>query len=271
MVSQAIEDRAKLDKLFYADIQVSRRLQEEADRTTHYLSPSTSPHIRQLVISQLLTPHLDAILSMSNTGLRPMLDDDRTDELGLLYTLFAQVPNDQGKKALRAGLKVDIEERGKGINAGSTAVAGPMTSASASASNVKVEAGAGQDEEVKVKQEPTDVDMNIPDTDNIPTGSAGAGAGKGKGKAKAATPTAGSGAGGVTPGAGGAGPAQAPALAQAVRWVQDVLDLKDKFDRILDGAFQGDKSIQASINEVCHTPHRSRSLGLATFGFAYRH
>jgi cullin 3 len=41
-----------------------------------------------------------------------------------------------------------------------------------------------------------------------------------------------------------------PALGPAVRWVQDVLDLQDKFDRILNGAFGGDKAVQTSINEV---------------------
>jgi hypothetical protein len=55
---------------------------------------------------------------------------------------------------------------------------------------------------------------------------------KGKGKAK---PTS-------TPSA---------ALSSALRWVQDVLDLKDKFDKILDDAFGGDKSVQTSINLVC--------------------
>lgn len=54
---------------------------------------------------------------------------------------------------------------------------------------------------------------------------------KGKGKAKAPS-------------------AAATTLSQALRWVQDVLDLKDKFDRILDEAFGGDKQVQASINEV---------------------
>jgi cullin 3 len=57
---------------------------------------------------------------------------------------------------------------------------------------------------------------------------------KGKGKAK---PTS-------TPSA---------ALSSALRWVQDVLDLKDKFDKILDDAFGGDKSVQTSINLVCLT------------------
>lgn len=60
-----------------------------------------------------------------------------------------------------------------------------------------------------------------------------AGKGKGKGKEKA-----------------GAGAAGANALSLALRWVQDVLDLKDKFDRILEEAFSGDKSVQMSINEV---------------------
>jgi cullin 3 len=55
---------------------------------------------------------------------------------------------------------------------------------------------------------------------------------KGKGKAK---PTSASGA-----------------LTSALRWVQDVLDLKDKFDRTLDEAFAGDKSVQSAINEVSH-------------------
>ncbi|TXT15801.1 hypothetical protein VHUM_00304 [Vanrija humicola] len=54
---------------------------------------------------------------------------------------------------------------------------------------------------------------------------------KGKGKAKAPT-------------------AAASALSQALRWVQDVHDLKDKFDAILDQAFGGDQQIQASINEA---------------------
>jgi hypothetical protein len=42
----------------------------------------------------------------------------------------------------------------------------------------------------------------------------------------------------------------AVALANAIRWVQDVLDLKDKFDGVLRDAFAGDKGIQTAINEV---------------------
>lgn len=56
---------------------------------------------------------------------------------------------------------------------------------------------------------------------------------KGKGKARAAPPAN-----------------AATALSSALRWVQEVLELKDKFDRILDQAFGGDKAVQTSINEV---------------------
>lgn len=43
----------------------------------------------------------------------------------------------------------------------------------------------------------------------------------------------------------------ASALNAALRWVQEVLDLKDKFDTVLLDAFEDDKSIQTAINEVC--------------------
>ena len=39
-------------------------------------------------------------------------------------------------------------------------------------------------------------------------------------------------------------------LDAALRWVQDVLDLKDVFDRLLDGCFKGDKGVQTAMNEV---------------------
>ncbi|WVW86394.1 hypothetical protein I302_108440 [Kwoniella bestiolae CBS 10118] len=57
------------------------------------------------------------------------------------------------------------------------------------------------------------------------------GKGKGKEKAKATSPAN-------------------NALNSALKWVQDVLELKDKFDGILETAFMGDKQVQVSINEA---------------------
>lgn len=57
-----------------------------------------------------------------------------------------------------------------------------------------------------------------------------------KGKAKAVTAPAG-------------GTAK-KTLDAALKWVQDVLDLKDTFDRILKSCFRDDKGIQTAMNEV---------------------
>lgn len=52
----------------------------------------------------------------------------------------------------------------------------------------------------------------------------------------------------------GKGKAQAGAARQivtvALKWVQDILDLKDKFDAVLRRAFQDDMQIQTALNEV---------------------
>mgnify|MGYP002399863016 CR=1 FL=1 len=52
---------------------------------------------------------------------------------------------------------------------------------------------------------------------------------KGKGKARSAVPS------------------QA-----AIKWVQDVLDLKDLFDGVWKNSFSSDRDIEATLNEVCH-------------------
>lgn len=197
---------------------MEKRLGEESDRTAHYLSSLTQPPLTDLLIAKLLTPHLDAVLQMPGTGLVSMLDADRVPDLNRLYVLFIKVPNDKGKLALRLALRSDIEERGKAINEGSTvAEAGPSGTAAGAAG----QDGEGMDE---------GADGDDAAKKDI----------KGKGKAKAA-------------GAGSGSSGAAGALASALRWVQDVLDLKDKFDVLLDKAFWGDKSIQTSINEVSQT------------------
>ncbi|PIL35566.1 transcription factor [Ganoderma sinense ZZ0214-1] len=62
------------------------------------------------------------------------------------------------------------------------------------------------------------------------------GSGKGKGKAKARPPNAAS-----------------QTLSLALKWVQDVLDLKDKFDKIWSKAFQSDRDLESSLNEAFET------------------
>jgi cullin 3 len=178
-----------------ADGQVEKRLAEESDRTAHYLSTLTHIQLQELLVAELLTPHLDAILHMAGSGLVTMVDHDRTSDLSRMYKLFLLVPLDLGKDALRFALRVDVEERGKAIN-DSANEPEPGPSTAAGDGNQDMEGGV-----------------------------------KGKGKVKPVTSTS-------------------AALTSALRWVQDVLDLKDKFDKILDQAFGGDKAVQTSINLV---------------------
>ena len=56
---------------------------------------------------------------------------------------------------------------------------------------------------------------------------------KGKGKAKARPPNGG-----------------AQGLALALRWVEDVLQLKDRFDRVWEVAFKNNREIESGLNEV---------------------
>ena len=149
---------------------------------------------------------------MPGSGLVSMIDTDRVGDLQRMYVLFNRVPENVGRDALRMALRMDIEDRGKAIN--QAAVDQPEAGRSGAARG-PVSGNRGGDDRPG---------MDV-DTEDDP---------KGKGKAKAPiAPT-------VTGGT----------LASALRWVQDVLDLKDKFDRMLDQAFGGDKSVQTSINEV---------------------
>lgn len=112
---EAGEELIKSDASLYLS-NVSRRLAEEHDRTIHYLSPSTLPHLQSLLIASLLTPHLTTILNMPGSGLVQMVDKDKYGDLKRLYELFGKVPADQGVEALKKAIRLDIDARGKSIN-----------------------------------------------------------------------------------------------------------------------------------------------------------
>jgi cullin 3 len=61
------------------------------------------------------------------------------------------------------------------------------------------------------------------------------------------------------------GPPQNAPLVAAVKWVQDVLDLKDRFDRIWKEALNNDRDVEASMNEVqvlLHCLNRNANIPL---------
>ncbi|XP_015687376.2 cullin-4B [Protobothrops mucrosquamatus] len=69
---------------------VNKRLEEEADRIITYLDQSTQKPLIATVEKQLLGEHLTSILQK---GLNHLLDENRIQDLSLLYQLFSRVKN----------------------------------------------------------------------------------------------------------------------------------------------------------------------------------
>ncbi|XP_005799582.1 cullin-4B [Xiphophorus maculatus] len=93
---------------------VNKRLEEEADRVITYLDQSTQKPLIATVEKQLLGEHLTAILQK---GLTHLLDENRIQDLSLLYQLFSRV---------RGGVQVLLQQWIEYIKAfGSTIVINP--------------------------------------------------------------------------------------------------------------------------------------------------
>ncbi|KAM8964702.1 cullin-4B isoform X2 [Sarcophilus harrisii] len=93
---------------------VNKRLEEEADRLITYLDLSTQKPLIATVEKQLLGEHLTAILQK---GLNHLLDENRIQDLSLLYQLFSRV---------RSGVQVLLQHWIEYIKAfGSTIVINP--------------------------------------------------------------------------------------------------------------------------------------------------
>lgn len=144
---------------------------------------------------------------MPRSGLDPMIDQDKLEDLSRLYRLFRMV--DKGLTTLKRALRDSVARRGREVN---------------DLAGADVEDPGGQGDEVEA-----DV--------------------KGKGKAKAKGP----------------GPGGGP-VAMALKWVEDVLALKDKFDRVLKHALSGDTGVQTTLNEA-RLPVVGRYLSFLTHIF----
>ncbi|XP_069068159.1 cullin-4B isoform X1 [Pleurodeles waltl] len=93
---------------------VNKRLEEEADRVITYLDQSTQKPLIATVEKQLLGEHLTSILQK---GLNHLLDENRIQDLSLLYQLFSRV---------RGGVQVLLQHWIEYIKAfGSTIVINP--------------------------------------------------------------------------------------------------------------------------------------------------
>ena len=67
---------------------VDKRVNEERERLLHYLDHSTRRPLINCVEKQLISEHLSSILQK---GLDQLLEENRTDDLSLMYILLSKV------------------------------------------------------------------------------------------------------------------------------------------------------------------------------------
>jgi cullin 3 len=169
-----------------------RRLREEQDRCDTTLSVVTAEKIASVVDQELISARLSDFLAMEGTGIKSMIDNDRYEDLAILYQLISRV--DKTKAALRASLQTRVMELG------------------------------------------LEIENTIKNTDfSVPATAPGAGADEdAEGGDKAKTQT-------LNP--------AAQATAAAIKWVEDVLQLKDKFDKLSSVCFNDDLILQTAVTK----------------------
>lgn len=169
-----------------------RRLQEELDRCESTISRMSTPKIIRVVEDELISKHLDKFLALEATGLRAMIDNDRIEDLTILYRLTSRVEG--GRQKLQTIISARIVELGteieKTLSEANLSALGPQPAA---------------------------------DGEDAPA----------EGGAEKAKPLT--------------GPARQ--MAAAVKWVNDVLQLKDKFDTFLKECFCVDPLLESAVTK----------------------
>lgn len=88
------------------------RILEECDRSTNYLSASTSSKLLTIVEAQLITSHARALVT-DQTGCSAMFQENQIENLQRMYTLFHRVPGTLD--ILRDFMATYVKEAGLGI------------------------------------------------------------------------------------------------------------------------------------------------------------
>lgn len=161
-----------------------RRLNEEVDRCGTTIELETLRKVSQVIEKQLISARLSDFLALEGSGLKWMIDNDKEEDLSILYKLISRI--DEKKTTLRDILQRRVVELGLEIEK-------VLQSTDFSAAQ-----GEGED--------------------------------GGADKAKTLNPAA-------------------QQTAAAIKWVDDVLHLKDKFDGLLKGCFQDDLIIQSALTK----------------------
>jgi len=160
-----------------------RRIYEEDERCKQMLLEGTGPKIRQVVEDELIKNRIHELVEMES-GVRFMVDNDRIEELNLVYDLNERV--DDMKLEITRAIQKRIVDMGADIN--NDAVAASQATAPAVPAD-PAEKGKGAAQEKSLNQQ----------------------------------------------------------TVAAIKWVEDVLALKDKFDKIWREAFASNHLLQAAI------------------------
>merc|ERR1711962_340092 len=169
--------------------QVEQRINEEAERATHYLDESTENRIVEVVEEELIKRHMKKIVEMENSGVVHMLSNRKTDDLACMYKLFGRVTD--GHRTMADCVSQHLRSQGKALVSVANCSSGNMVDA---------------------------------DGNPVPGTSSGSGV-----------------TGGSSANAGGVGQ-------NAISYVQNLLDLKDRYDDFLAKSFNNDKYFKQVIS-----------------------
>ncbi|KXX80810.1 Cullin-3-B [Madurella mycetomatis] len=168
-----------------------RRLNEERDRCNTSLSILTTDKITHVVEQELIVARLDDFLAMEGSGMKSMIDNDRHEDLSILYQLISRV--DKSKNALKVILQNRVMELG-----------------------------------LEIEQTLKNTDFSAPVAGAAEADDAAEGADKSKAQPLSAA---------------------AQQTAAAIKWVDDVLQLKDKFDTLSTICFNQDLVLQSAVTK----------------------
>ena len=97
---------------------VEARINEEAERATHYLDESTESRIVEVVEEELIKRHMRTIVEMEGSGVVHMLKNNRIDDLQTMYKIFGRVAD--GHKTIGECVSRYLREEGKALVTQST-------------------------------------------------------------------------------------------------------------------------------------------------------
>ena len=96
--------------------QIENMIEVESKRIELYLAPSTFTSMNQAITTPFLEPHLDTLLSQSESGLQSMIDAQQFDDLADVYRLYSSVQS--GPEALSDAVGRFVVERGSSLQQG---------------------------------------------------------------------------------------------------------------------------------------------------------